>query len=168
MQRVRQALNEADLDMARQVLAGFPAHQRAHYTDHLHIVDRYFDDGAYAEELNDLGRIYGPPRGLVLIGFVAEQVAGAVCLREIDRDGCEMKRLFVSRDHRRRGLARELCEVLLEKARALGYRRMVLDTGTFMVESQALYRDLGFRYIGPYQPVPEALRDGLVYMEKVL
>ena len=42
---------------------------------------------------------------------------------------------------------------------------MRLDTGTFMVESQALYRKLGFCYIEPYYNVPDDLRDGLVYME---
>ena len=50
--------------------ANFPDHQRAHYVDHLHIVDRYFDDAAYAMELLELGSIYGRPRGCVLIGFV--------------------------------------------------------------------------------------------------
>ena len=47
-------------------------------------------------------------------------------------------------------------------------KRMLLDTGTFMVESQALYRKMGFGYIEPYYEIMGPLRDGLVFMEKEL
>ena len=165
MIRIVQATTDHQLDLARTILREFPDHQREHYADHLHIVDRYFDDMAYAKELLELGSIYGRPRGCVLIGYADNAPAGAICLRGLDAAHCEMKRLYVRKKHRRRGLARALVEALLKEARAWNYQCMRLDTGTFMMESQALYRSLGFRYMEPYYAVRDDLRDGLVYME---
>ena len=147
------------------LLRAFPVHQREHYVANLATVERYFDPVEYEKEVSDLPIKYGPPGGCVLLAFDDDQVAGAVCLRRLDEEACEMKRLFVPVAHRRKGIAQVLCLALLEIARRKGYRWMRLDTGTFMVESQALYRKLGFAYTEPYYDVPEGLRDGLVFME---
>ena len=143
----------------------FPRHQREHYKDHLAVVDRYFDPIAYEEELRALPAKYGAPDGCVLLGFDDEALAGAVCLHRLDEEACEMKRLFVAIAHRRKGIAEALSLALLDAARSKGYTTMRLDTGAFLVESQALYRKLGFTYTEPYYAVPEVLRDGLVFMQ---
>ena len=95
----------------------------------------------------------------------SEETAGVVCLRALDGEACEMKRLFVPVAHRRKGIAQALCATLLDAARDRGYTTMRLDTGFFMTESQALYRKLGFTYTSAYQPVREELRDQLVFMQ---
>lgn len=165
MIRVVEATTEAQLEQARRVLRTFPDHQREQYVDDLHIVNKYFDDAAYALELRDLGVIYGPPHGCVLLAYHNDRPAGAICLKRLDDRHCEMKRLFVLKAFRRKGIARTLANELLDRARSRGYTCMRLDTGTFMVQSRALYETMGFGYIGPYYPVREDLRDGLVYME---
>ena len=45
---------------------------------------------------------------------------------------------------------------MLERARSLGYRRAVLDTGGFMQSAQRIYEAAGFRDIAPYyhNPIP--------------
>jgi ribosomal protein S18 acetylase RimI-like enzyme len=55
-----------------------------------------------------------------------------------------------------------LAESILHESRAAGYRRVRLDTLPSMVGAQQLYRNLGFREIGPYgdNPLAEA-----VYLE---
>jgi ribosomal protein S18 acetylase RimI-like enzyme len=51
---------------------------------------------------------------------------------------------------------------LVERARASGYQRLVLDTLPSMVVAQALYRALGFRDTAAYSPNP---LPGVVYMQ---
>jgi len=165
MVHVREAVSAEDFQEAARLLRDFPAHQREHYKDHLAVVERYFDPVAYEKELGDLPAKYGAPDGCVLLGFDNEELVGAVCLHRLDSEACEMKRLFVPIAHRRKGVAEALSLALLDAARNKGYGIMRLDTGAFLVESQALYRKLGFTYTEPYYAAPEVLRDGLVFMQ---
>ncbi len=70
-----------------------------------------------------------------------------------------MKRLYVRPEGRGQGAGRELVKSLIAEARAMGYKKMLLDSLPSMKESHQLYRALGFREISSYQknPVPGAL-----------
>ena len=168
MVRIAEATDAEDLRKAAALLRAFPEHQRQHYSANLDTVLRYFDPVAYEAEVSDLHAHYGPPRGCVLLATVDGEAAGAVCLRSLDAETCEMKRLFVPVAYQRKGIAQALCTMLLDSARRKGYRVMCLDTGFFMTESQALYRKLGFTYTSAYQPVRAELRDQLVFMRSQL
>jgi ribosomal protein S18 acetylase RimI-like enzyme len=59
-------------------------------------------------------------------------------------------------------VGRALAELLVSRAKALGYARMVLDTLVDMRAARKLYSSLGFRETAPYYDNP--LR-GVVYMQ---
>jgi ribosomal protein S18 acetylase RimI-like enzyme len=62
----------------------------------------------------------------------------------------ELKRVFVLPEHRGRGVARRLTVELERAVRQVGFRSLVLETGTAQPEAIALYTSLGYEPIESY------------------
>lgn len=100
---------------------------------------------------------FGPPYGAFMVATVDGEPVGCGGLRRHDPDTVEVKRMFVREQHRRRGHARSLLRALEDRARALGYRRVVLETGQVQPEAIALYTAEGYQPIdgfGHYRCAP--------------
>lgn len=119
----------------------------------------------FAAELKDLPGKYGPPDGALLLAMEDQQALGCVALRRFSSTDAEMKRLYVQPLHRHRGVGRELAQRIVDRARDLGYHRMLLDTLDTMHGAQALYQSLGFVDIDAYYDNPLS---GALYFAKVL
>jgi len=119
----------------------------------------------FERELNELPGSYAPPDGRLLIASVNVVAAGCVALRKITPRICEMKRLYVRREFRGKGLGRLLAEAAIEAARESGYELLRLDTLPSMDEAISLYKSLGFQPIEPYYPDPTG---SAVFMELAL
>jgi ribosomal protein S18 acetylase RimI-like enzyme len=75
---------------------------------------------------------------------------------------CEMKRLWVTQDHKGQGLGRALAEAAVVAAQQIGYRHIVLDTLESLTAANRLYEGLGFVRRAAYynNPLP-----GVVYWQ---
>ncbi|MCX5524626.1 GNAT family N-acetyltransferase [Streptomyces bobili] len=95
---------------------------------------------------------FDPPRGVYLIAY--DELGRPVATggwRSQDENGegnqdgdAELKRMFVVKQARGRGLARRMLAELETDARAAGRLRMVLETGTEQPEAIALYTSSGY------------------------
>lgn len=119
----------------------------------------------YEEELARFPGEFSPPYGAVLLATERAEPIGVVTLRRFSDTVAEMKRLYVRPEGRRRGLGTALGRAIVEKATALGYDRIRLDTLPTMTAAIRMYESLGFKEIPPYRYNPFA---GARYMELVL
>ncbi|HEX4487819.1 MAG TPA: GNAT family N-acetyltransferase [Terriglobales bacterium] len=117
----------------------------------------------FDKELAELPGEYAPPEGRLLLALSDGAVAGCGALHKLGPQICEMKRLYLRRSYRGKGLGRVLCERILSEARQIGYRHLRLDTvEPSMMDAVAMYRRMGFREIAAYRSNPVA---GAKYME---
>jgi len=150
---IRDAVTPGDIASARELFAEYAASLD---------VDLCFQD--FAGELAGLPGDYAPPSGCLLLLRLDDLDAGCVALRPIAPGTVELKRLYLRADARRGGWGRRLALAAIERARALGYREIKLDTLATMVAARKLYATLGFRPCAPYyrNPLPDPVYLSLV------
>ena len=162
---VREASSAADYGAVAALMRAFVAWHYERHSDDRHIIDSYFDPTAFEAEMKELPGCFSPPGGALLVAEENGRIAGCVALRELRIGACEMKRMFVAPEFHGRGVGQALARAVIERAKDLGYRRMMLDTGPAQREAQALYRKIGFMDVEPYYDLSPELRDWLVFME---
>ena len=95
-----------------------------------------------------------------IVVYENNKIVGGGAIRKYDDENIELKRVFVHTEYQGQGIGSQLVFLLIEWAKELGYKRMILETGTLLVESCAVYNKLGFKVIpnyGPYANMPESL-----------
>ena len=155
----------AELDDVRALMRAFVAWHRERHAEDLALIDEYFDQKEFEDELASLPGKYAPPDGQLFLAKYAGRPAGCVALRRIDRQTCEMKRMFLHPQYHGKGIGRRLGEAIIQDAKDAGYSLMRLDTSWRQQEAQALYTKLGFQRIDPYYDCPPTMKEWLVFFE---
>jgi GNAT superfamily N-acetyltransferase len=91
-----------------------------------------------------------PPHGVFVVAWVDDVAVGCGGVRRYDATTGEIKRMYTRPEVRRRGISRILLEELEARAAAIGYMRLVLETGIRQPEAIALYETSGYVSIEPY------------------
>ena len=155
----------AELDDVRSLMRAFVAWHRARHAEDIALIERYFDQRAFDEELAELPGKYTRPHGRLLLAYLDGKPAGCVALRDLGDGACEMKRMFVPETFRGRGVGRALAERIIAEGKDAGYRTMRLDTSRRQSEAMRLYERAGFRRIPPYYDLADDVKDWLVFFE---
>ncbi|HWE99199.1 MAG TPA: GNAT family N-acetyltransferase [Caulobacteraceae bacterium] len=96
------------------------------------------------------------PNGRFVVG---RQGGGAIACGGLKRAGPdfgEVKRVWVAPEARGQGLSRRIMALLEDEARAMGLRRLRLDTNQVLHEAQSLYLSLGYRAVERFNDNPWA------------
>jgi len=123
-------------------------------------VDLCFQD--FEDELKTLPGKYAQPDGRLYVITLENKLAGCIGLRRYDETRCEMKRLFVRPQFRGLRLGQILAEKIIQDAKDIGYKEMVLDTLSSLESAVYMYRKMGFEEVEPYYDNP--LKD-VIYFE---
>jgi ribosomal protein S18 acetylase RimI-like enzyme len=132
------------------------------------LLDAYFDEraagfpagpAAYRRAMPD-AKQFSPPFGVFLVMEDDGRQVGCGATRllgDSDVGVCfEIKHLWVSPEHRGRGLGRELLSELERRAKGFGARVIVLDTNASLGAAQGLYQSAGYQEIPAYNDNPNA------------
>jgi GNAT superfamily N-acetyltransferase len=108
-----------------------------------------------------------PPDGRLMLAFTDNNACGIGCLKSINGEIGEIKRMYVNPSFRKIGAGRAILQSLLNAAREKGYRKVRLDSPKFMEAAHSLYRSFGFKDISahPEVEIPEEFRQYLLFME---
>jgi len=126
-------------------------------------VDLCFQD--FEDELKTLPGKYAQPDGRLYVITLENKLAGCIGLRRYDETRCEMKRLFVRPQFRGLRLGQILAEKIIQDAKDIGYKEMVLDTLSSLESAVYMYRKMGFEEVEPYYDNP--LKDVLYFKLKL-
>lgn len=117
-------------------------------------------DGSTDADLDDIEANYTRSNGYFTIVEQNNRIIASMGVLRVNEETCELRKMYSIPDVRGRGLGRYLLELALLKARELGYRRMILETASPLIEAIALYKKFGF---SEYQPEHIADRCDLAY-----
>jgi ribosomal protein S18 acetylase RimI-like enzyme len=151
----------------------FEATEPAHYAAAVELIKEYMaflnEDLCFQsvdKEMENLPAMYSGTSGsLLLCRSTNGQYAGMVAIRQKGDGICEMKRLYVRPQFQGHSIGKKLSEMIIAKAKELGYKTMVLDTLERLQPALKLYTQLGFERTGAYYQNPLAQ---VVYMAKNL
>ncbi len=139
------------------------------FTEYTHMLveldpkfQKSLDEQNYDEELEHLEEKYGLPGGRLYLAWQDGQLAGCVGMKRLDERTGELKRLYVRPAFRGQHLGRKLVERIIEDARSLGYRRLMLDTMPELVSARRMYENMGFVVTERYNNSP---LDTTIFME---
>jgi GNAT superfamily N-acetyltransferase len=98
---------------------------------------------------------FAPPHGLFLVGYVDHLPVASGGWRAFPGapwagPDAEIKRMYVAKRARGEGYARAILAELERTARAAGFRRLILETGSKQPEAVELYRSSGYVDIQPF------------------
>lgn len=116
-------------------------------------------------DIDDVESHYLDNGGTFLVVTEEERVVGSGAIRRLDNYICELKRMWLLKEYRGRGLGMKMAQMLLDFARRAEYKKVRLDLLNPQKQTQALklYEQLGFYAIARYNDTPCT-----VFMEKVL
>jgi GNAT superfamily N-acetyltransferase len=124
--------------------------------------ERYGDASIHAidlEKADDTGVIF-------VVGTYGKQSVCCGALRPFNKEQIELKRMFVKKQFRGKGISKKLYDYLEKLAIGKGFSQIILETGKKQFEAIGLYEMMGFSSIekfGEYANDPNSL----CFMKKI-
>jgi GNAT superfamily N-acetyltransferase len=130
-------------------------------------LDNFLNEAVGVEEQGEYNQ-YNTLEDIHDVVLLMENNKAIACgsFKEYESQVAEMKRVFVKKDYRKRGLSKLIIKELEAKAKANGYTKLILETGKQLKTAIITYKSYGYTIrnnFGQYENMPDS-----VCMEKVL
>lgn len=127
----------------------------------------WIDSGRWDEDLDHIGEVY-LKGGAFLIGEAGGRIVAMGALRRVSYGTGEIKRMRVHPDFQRKGYGQLLLTLLEERAKELGFKKLILDTTMKQTGSQVLYLKNGYTEVRREHIKTANIDTDLIYYEKNL
>lgn len=105
------------------------------------------EDEATYDPLNKV-----PDIKTAILVYENKQAAACGCFKPFSDDTIEIKRMFVNKENRGRGLSKIVLQNLEAWAMELGFKKAVLETSIYLKTAHKLYYASGYQIIPNYPP----------------
>jgi len=103
----------------------------------------------YVSEIENLKEYY--KFGKILVLKLENEIIGCGCLLRLEKEICELKRMFIIEKHRNKGFGKIFLTEIINIASKYNYKIIKLDTLGRMKSANILYKSFGFKEIKPYK-----------------
>lgn len=106
-------------------------------------------------QYNTLGDIHD-----VVLAYCDNIPVGCASFKFFDERSAEVKRVYVQKEYRGKGISKRMMTAIEERARSRGFSALILETGAPLIEAMGLYTSLGFKIIenyGTYKNMRESI-----------
>lgn len=86
----------------------------------------------------------------VIVAYDGKKPVACASFKRYGEGVAEVKRVFVRKEYRGRGISKEMMADLEEKAKAKGYCSLILETGELLKAAVQLYSSSGYSVIDNY------------------
>lgn len=107
------------------------------------LAEMYPQQGIFGVDFNDAY----VKHMVFVVATMDQRPVGCGAVRPYDEESIELKRFFVDKSMRGKGIASKILRYLEEVCKTQGYRRIVLETGPKQPEAIALYKKFGYQEI---------------------
>lgn len=107
------------------------------------------DSNSTDKDLDAIEESYFLNGGFFGVVELDNEIIATLGIHKIDKDTCELRKMYCLPEHRGKGLGKRLIEFALTKAKALGYNHVILETASPLKEAIGLYKKYGFREYCP-------------------
>jgi GNAT superfamily N-acetyltransferase len=105
-----------------------------------------FDKSAYSStDLDKVAEVYGGKNDSFFVSEEADSIVGTVGVKEDTSQTALLRRLFVSAEHRRKGIGSKLLDTALDFCRSRGYKKIIFRCTDRMSDAMRLCLKRGFK-----------------------
>jgi ribosomal protein S18 acetylase RimI-like enzyme len=115
------------------------------HVDGLKQTGSFVDDRKYDQDLFTIKETYLDKGGEFFVALLNNEIIGMGGLLKVNNQTAEVKRMRVSIKYQNQSIGSLILESLIQKAKKLGYKKIVLDTTENMLAAQRLYEKFGFK-----------------------
>ena len=103
---------------------------------------------AISGELRELQNIFSAAkRNAFWVVQIDGQIVGMFGIESRSEDSTELRRMYLDRPYRGRGIAQRMLQCAEARARDLGFSRLILSTAEVQEAAIAFYRKSGYRFV---------------------